>query len=339
MQPCHVCGGNEVDFGGHCTRCGTYRDQQSFDLAAPGSGPSYGGPSYAAPTGPPAGGPGYGDPASAPPYASPAGGPGYGAQGYADTGYGGPPYASPASGPAYGGQASGPAYGGQASGPPYGGQASGPPYGGQASAPPYGGQAGAPPYASPAYQPAQPVAYQPAQPSRSRSFMVPLIALSAIAVVLVAGIVVVIVNRAGDGGSSVGIDKCVVGKWRVADQKEKVILEGGGTADYTASGYTVDFRADGTGLVEHNGTTFRSTVNGKAVTIVVQGKVNFEYRTTGNQYTETNLRPEGTTTTTVGNERGTTESLSVTVRPAKYTCSGDTMVQETDLSRTEFRRL
>jgi hypothetical protein len=169
--------------------------------------------------------------------------------------------------------------------------------------------------------------------------MVPLVALSAIAVVLVIGIVAVIVVRAGsDDEPTVVVDKCVVGTWRVVDHTEKQLLDQGGTAEFRGSGYTVVFRADGTGHVDYNGATFRANVSGTPVTLVVNGKADFEFRTTNNQYTESNFKVEGTTTTTVGNQQPTTEPLSLSARPARYTCSGSSMVQDTELSHVEFRR-
>jgi hypothetical protein len=267
MQPCHVCGGMEIDANGYCQRCRAYR-------GAPGYDPAQGGQ------------PG------APPYGGP----------YPDQGYPGGYQAAGYQGPGY--QAAG------YQGPGY--QAAG--------------------YQGPGYQPRQ----------RS-SFTVPLIALSVVAVILVAGIVGVILIRARDSTDSPGstaaeVDRCVVGTWKVTSAREKVLLDDG-PVDFTGSGATVIFRADGTGEEDFGaGTTFRATMSGQPVVIKFTGKITFNFRTVDRSMTFSNVKADGEAVVSVSGVTTTTVPLDEDTKPAKYTCSGNSLVQETDLATTEMRK-
>jgi hypothetical protein len=306
MQPCPTCGRTDVDAAGYCQGCGTYRGAPGYD-----QGGQYGGPSSA------------------------------------------PPYGGQASGPPYGGPSSAPPYGGQASGPPYGGQASGPPYGGQPYQPdpyqaqpqqPYGG------YPDPNYPPS----FAPPPATGRRPSTVPLIVLSVVAVILVVGIVAVVVARSGSGGGSddptngptaapadtvaAGLDKCVVGKWRISSTREKVEFEGT-LVEFTASGGTAEFRGDGTGTIDYgSGVVYRGTVENQAVTITLTGNASFSYKTVDKTITYSNPSADGEAVLRVNGAVTTSVPLDMDTKPNSYTCSGSGLTLTTDLATTELRK-
>jgi hypothetical protein len=251
--------------------------------------------------------------------------------------------------------------------PPYSGQSSAPPYGGQQSAPPYGGQQYQPdPYQQQPYQaqqpygggypdPNHPPSFAPqVEPPRRRPSTVPLIVLSVVALILVVGIVGVVLIRAsesgdngnngntGNGGEEIaaGIDKCVVGKWRVTSAKEKVD-DDGGEAEFSATGGTAEFRGDGTGKLDYgSGVTYRGTLEGQPVTITLSGNISFDYTTADNTLTYSNVTADGSAELKVNGVTSTTIPLDTDAKPAKYTCSGNNMTigSTSEQSITEFRK-
>jgi hypothetical protein len=183
--------------------------------------------------------------------------------------------------------------------------------------------------------------------------MVPLIALSVIAVILVCGIVGVIVVRASDKKASVDkasasasaaasakVDSCVVGTWKVTSAKEKVLLDTGGSpVEFTGGGTTVRLGADGKGEDDYgNGTVYRATMSGQSVTITFSGKITYDFKTVDGSVTYSNVHANGQALVTVAGATTTTIPLTDDSRPAKYTCSDGTLVQETELARTELRK-
>jgi hypothetical protein len=259
-------------------------------------------------------------------------------------------------------------YGFQASAPPYGGQPSGPPYQGQPSGPPY--QPSGPPYQADPYQqgyqqqqaygaytdPNYPPSFAPPPPPGRRPSTVPLIVLSVIAVFLVAGIITVVLVRAGGDEPTndpttapptpgptdtvaAGLDKCVVGTWRVTSAREKVDLDGK-LVEFTASGGTAEFRGDGTGTFDYgsSGLVYRGTVEGQPVTITLTGKASFSYKTTDNTITYSNPSADGEAVLKVNGVVTTTIPLDMDTKPNSYTCSGSSMTLTTDLATTELRK-
>lgn len=194
---------------------------------------------------------------------------------------------------------------------------------------------------------------QPAAPAR-RPSTVPLIVLSVIAVILVIGIVGVVVARAGDddpggggnggtgnggnGTTASGIDKCVVGSWRITSAKEKVDQDGT-LIEFTARGGNVDLKDDGSGKIDYgSGVTYTGKVSGQNVTITFTGSVTFSFKTVDGSFTFSNVSPNGTATVKVNGATTTSIPLDMDTKPAKYTCSGNTMTQSTDLATTEMSK-
>jgi hypothetical protein len=305
MQPCPNCGRMEVDAAGYCQNCGAYRGTQGYDTAPPASSPPYGAP--------------YGSQASAPPYGDPSSGAPYGG--------------GPSSGPPY----SGAPY----SGAPY----SGPPYQAQPQQP-YGG------YTDPNYQQQS---FAPAPTTGRRPSTIPLILLSVVAVILVVGIVTVVVVRSGSdsGGTdnpgngataapadtvAAGLDKCVVGNWRVTSAREKVEIEGQ-LYEFTASGGTIEFRGDGTATIDYgSGVVYRTTMSGQSVTITVTGSAKFSYKTVDNTITYSNMSESGELVYRVNDTVTDTIPLDLDTAPNGYTCSGSSLTLTTDLTTTELRK-
>jgi hypothetical protein len=293
----------DVDAAGYCPGCGTYRGTQSYETAGPASAAPYGAP--------------YGGPSS-------------------DAPYSGAPYSgAPYSGAPYGGQ--------QYSAPPYGGQ--------QYQAPPQQAHGG---YPDPNYPPS----FAPAPPPGRRSFSTwPLILLSAVAVLLVVGIVTVVVVRSGsdeNGGGTAnpttgptagptdtvaaGLDKCVLGNWRVTSAREKVEIEGQ-LYEFTASGGTIEFRGDGTATIDYgSGVVYRTTMSGQSVTITVTGTATFSYKTVDNTITYSNMSESGQLVYRVNDTVTDTIPLDLDTSPNGYTCSGSSLTLTTDLTTTELRK-
>jgi hypothetical protein len=300
----------EVDAAGYCQGCGTFRGAPGYD-----QGGQYGFQASAPPySGPPASGVPYGGPqASAPPYSGP-----------------------PASGAPYGQPASGAPYGQPASGAPYGGQQYDP-YQGQQ-------QAG---YPDPNYQ----QSFAPPPATGRRPSTVPLIVLSVVAVILVVGIVAVVVARSGDSGGgggdptkgptdnvAAGLDKCVVGQWRISSAKEKVEIEGE-LIEFTSSGGTIEFRGDGTGTIDYsNGVDYRGTIANQSVTITFTGSAKFSYKTVDDTITYSNTSADGEAVYKVNGTTTTSIPLSMDNKPNSYTCGGSSLTLTTDLATTELRK-
>jgi hypothetical protein len=199
------------------------------------------------------------------------------------------------------------------------------------------------PYAA---QPQYGAGYQ--APQARRPSTVPLIVLSVIAVILVIGIVSVVVVRAADdpggggnggtGTTASGIDKCVVGAWRVTSAKEKVDQDGT-LIEFTARGGNVDLKDDGTGKTDYGaGVTYTGRVSGQNVTITFTGSVTFSFKTVDGSFTFSNVSPNGTVTVKVNGTTTTSIPLDMETTPAKYTCSGNTMTQSTDLATVELSK-
>ena len=197
-----------------------------------------------------------------------------------------------------------------------------------------------------AAQPQYPHSYA-GQPSR-RPSAVPLIVLSVIAVILVIGIVGVVVVRAadddepgggGNGGTTAGgIDKCVVGTWRITSAKEKVDLNGT-LSEFTARGGTVELKNDGTGKTDYgSGVTYTGKVSGQNVTITFTGSVTFSFKTVDGSFTFSNPSPSGTATVKVNGATTTSIPLDMDTKPAKYTCDGNKLTQSTDLATVEMSK-
>jgi hypothetical protein len=190
----------------------------------------------------------------------------------------------------------------------------------------------------------------PHQAPARRPSTVPLIVLSVIAVILVIGIVSVVVLKAagdddpgggGNGGTGTtasGIDKCVVGAWRITSAKEKVDQDGT-LIEFTARGGNVDLKDDGTGKIDYgSGVTYTGKVSGQNVTITFTGSVSFSFKTVDGSFTFSNVSPNGTATVKVNGTTTTSIPLDMDTKPAKYTCSGNTMTQSTDLATTEMSK-
>jgi hypothetical protein len=268
-------------------------------------------------------GPGYGQ---APP---PAGGP------YQQSGYGGYPTSgagyTPTSGPGYG-PTSGGGYG------PTSGGGYGPTSGGGYGQPaPYGTTYGA-----------------PQSPSKSRSFVVPLVALSGVLAILVVAIVVVVIVRSGGkkdhtagpptGGpaasASSNIDQCVIGTWEVTSYAEDVAVEDVGKVHVTGKGGTVKFRSNGTGVTDYgSGTTFNATLQGHAVVLVATGTITYSYGTSNGSIAYSDVKASGTETVSVDGVQATSQALEGDSDPARYTCTGDSLKEFTTLKQIELHRI
>jgi hypothetical protein len=182
-------------------------------------------------------------------------------------------------------------------------------------------------------------------PPRSRSFAIPLIALSVIAVILVLGIVAVLVVRAandsggGDGDTNAAVDQCVVGNWVVVTSREKLLIEGSNPVEFTSSGATRRLNKDGTGEDSYGaGVVYRGTVNGQSVTVTFTGGYKYNFSTVDGTMTYSNVRANGTAAVAVNGRETTRAPLNNESVPTKYTCSGNSLVYDTELIHTELRR-
>lgn len=203
-------------------------------------------------------------------------------------------------------------------------------------------------YQQPAYGYPDPHAYpQQPQPSRRPSTL-PLIVLSVVAVILVIGIVSVVVIRAsrdddsgtgGNGGTTAsGVDRCVVGSWRVTSAKEKVEQQGT-VVEFTARGGTVDLKADGTGKTDYgSGVVYTGRVSGQSVTITFTGSATFNFKTVDGSFTFSNPVANGSAAVKVNGTQTTSIPLTMDTKPAKYTCSGNRLTQTTDLATIEMTK-
>jgi hypothetical protein len=170
-----------------------------------------------------------------------------------------------------------------------------------------------------------------------------------VAVILVVGIVAVVVARSGGGGGddpkpgptdtvAAGLDKCVVGQWRITSAKEKVEIEGE-LIEFASTGGTIDFRGDGTATIDYsNGVVYRGTIANQSVTITFTGTAKFSYKTVDNTITYSNTSADGEAVYKVNGTTTTSIPLSMDTKPNSYTCAGSSLTLTTDLATTELRK-
>jgi hypothetical protein len=208
-----------------------------------------------------------------------------------------------------------------------------------------------------------PMSYPPAQPARSRSFLLPLVALSATLAVLVAAIVVVVAVRSGGTGpepiadpttgaptalatsavaTEAGSDECVVGTWRAISHKEEVSVPGEGKVTFTGgSGATLRLNADGTGETDYaSGTEFKGEMSGQAVRLEVSGRVTYSYTAKDGTVSISDLESTATARFFLdGEQYGDTLPLPGSEDSSTYTCSTTHLTQKTFLYTTEYERV
>jgi hypothetical protein len=337
MQPCAVCGSVTIDAAGHCTQCGTFR---GGGPAPGGYGPpqQYGGPeSYGGP-----GPQGYGQPVS-------------GSPGYGQPVSGSPGYGQPVSGtPGYGHPVSGSSGYGQPANGGTGYPTSGPPGGYPTS--------GAPGYAPPTSGGGYPTTYPPPPGggggSRTKPFVVPLVALSVTLVVLVVAIVIVVLVRGGSketptGGPGPGpvdtsaatssdVDSCVVGQWKVTSHKEAVSIPEVGEVQFTGGdGGEIELRADGTGHNDYgDGTSYEGTADGATFRLEIRGTVDYEFSARDGTLSIRNIESDATAQWYYnGKENGSERPFEGSTDPANYECSGDSLVEKTNEYEATYTRI
>ncbi|WFE22834.1 hypothetical protein O7621_05715 [Solwaraspora sp. WMMD937] len=230
------------------------------------------------------------------------------------------------------------------------------------SAPPGYPGSGAPSY------PGYPMAPQP--PDRGRSYLVPLVALGATFVVLVAAIgVVIAVRGTGDGNRVTAdpsvsptpsasatssalptpreaspplVDPCVVGTWQVDSYEEDIALEepfGKTRFSGVGPGARVELREDGSGTTDYgDSTTFEGFVAGTVVTLTISGQVTYRFRALDGTVSFSDVDADGTVTLSAPGVGSESQTLVVEFDPASYQCDGDTMTQRTTLYTAEMSK-
>jgi hypothetical protein len=80
-------------------------------------------------------------------------------------------------------------------------------------------------------------------------------------------------------------------------------------------------------------------MSGQPVTITFSGKITYNFKTVDGSMTFSNVKPQGEAVVSVSGVETTTVPLDEDdTKPAKYTCAGGTLTQETDLATTEMRK-
>lgn len=203
-------------------------------------------------------------------------------------------------------------------------------------------------------------------PERGRSFLVPLIALSATLFVLVVAIVVVAATR-GDGDDeldpvanpttavptpaasaspsaspTVGIDECVIGTWRVTSHREDVAVPNYGKVTFTGGeDAMLRLNADGTGETDYRGgTNFQGEMDGQKVTLEISGTVTYRYTAADDKVTLSDVASNATGKLFLdGEQYGDPLPFEGSEDPVSYTCSAESLTQRTFLFTTEFTRV
>ncbi|MDR7280032.1 hypothetical protein [Catenuloplanes atrovinosus] len=119
-------------------------------------------------------------------------------------------------------------------------------------------------------------------------------------------------------------DECLVGPWRVAEQRELVALPDLGTVEVTLTGVgpAVTYRADGTGVIEYGeATSYAATVDGRDALITVAGTVTFEFGAADGVTAATEARSDATFTVTPdGAEPGAPADWPASLTEWSYEC-------------------
>lgn len=327
MQPCALCGSVAVNADGYCVQCGTYR---GLAAQSPEGGYSAAQPGY----------PGYPQ--------QPTSGPGYPSSGAPGYPTGMPEY--PSSGP--------PGYPDPTSGYPPGGVPGYPSSGSPGY--PSGGAPGFPTSSPPAgYASTYPSV--PPQQQPKRSMLVPLIAMAATFVVLVAGIAIVLTVRGGDdrkanpaadstqtasppstsSSPTPAVGDCLIGAWEVTSHREELHDDTFGKLIFTgAEGMMITYSADGFGKVDYgSGTEYEASYKGKPFVLEIRGVVRYRYTTTASRITVTDVDSTATWRLVYDGEQiGQWDEFHPEDVPSSYTCAGNRMTQKSTLHTTEFRR-
>jgi hypothetical protein len=122
-----------------------------------------------------------------------------------------------------------------------------------------------------------------------------------------------------------GIDRCVLGTWRMTSHTEEISSLGLTTQlTLTGEGALYNFHEDGTGSGEYGeGTTFGSTVFGQTVPATIAGTINFRYEAADGTFQITAMLPSDATFSVEGSE--VPYALS-TDSPEQYSCEGDSLI-------------
>jgi hypothetical protein len=202
-------------------------------------------------------------------------------------------------------------------------------------------------------------------PQRGRSFLVPLIALSATLFVLVVAIVVVAATRGDDpdptanpttanptgtarasaspsASPSAGIDECVIGTWRVTSHREDVNVPNQGKVSFTGGeDAMLRLNADGTGETDYRGgTKFEGDMDGQKVTLEISGTVTYRYTAEDGKVALSDVDSNATGKLFLdGEQYGDPLPFEGSEDPVSYTCSAETLTQQTFLFTTEFTRV
>lgn len=210
------------------------------------------------------------------------------------------------------------------------------------------GVPGQPPgYPPPQPYPGYPMSYPAAQPAPRRSFLIPLVALSATLFVLIAAIVIVVAVRSADDDpgttptSASDVDECVVGTWRVTSHQEDVPVKDYGKVTFTGGdGATLRLGADGTGETDYgSGTEFEGEMRGQDVRLEVSGTLKYRYTARDGHVTLSDIVSDASGKLFLDNEQyGDPLPFEGSEDPSTYTCSGDSLTQRTFLYTTEYTR-
>jgi hypothetical protein len=225
--------------------------------------------------------------------------------------------------------------------------------------------AGYPTSVPPAYQQTSGGGYPgyPQPPQRGRSYLVPLVALSATLVVLVVAIAIVVAVGGGGDDPIAGptttptsggpvesasaapggdVDDCVIGTWRVTSHKETVPIEGQGNVTFTGGeGATLRLNRDGTGVTDYgSGTEYRGELSGETVRLEVSGRLTYKYTADDGRVSVTDVESTAKGRFVVGSEEyEIPEPFDTKDNSASYTCSTDLLTQNTALLTTEYERV
>jgi hypothetical protein len=187
-----------------------------------------------------------------------------------------------------------------------------------------------------------------------RPFANPPVALTSVAVLLIAAIVVgVILIRADDRPDAPGptaakastsapsINECVLGSWTAFRAITKVLIDDDIVEFTSESGVRWQFNPDGTGRYDFgSGSTYVGSHEGDQITYVYDGEVTFTFSTEpAMQLALRDLRL-GAETGGMVSVRGKSVEADISLREDRlgYTCSGNSLSLVDEVKEIELRR-
>lgn len=139
------------------------------------------------------------------------------------------------------------------------------------------------------------------------------------------------------GTAAAAQQPCVVGLWQETSRRSDVPFEGIGTVRFSGEGGLQQFFPDGTVVVQFAPES--AMINGQVLRMSFTGVLSADYRIEGDWIYYSNATSSTTWTLTLDGKTVDQGRMNPEPKPDHFTCSDDTMVQDTDSYRAQLTRV